>query len=433
MLTRIEVDGFKNLLGFSAEFGPFTCIAGPNAVGKSNLFDAIEFLSLLAELPLKEAAKRIRGGGEIRDLFWTDGKTRVERMRFVVEMLTEPVVASIVRPEGSPAVPCLYRYELEVGFEEHAHLEGASRLVVLREILDAGITIPTHDLRFPGAELIREKLQYYNGWLRGIFTGTRGRDRADIGHSTHPDPIAVQREMQSWRRLALDPVKLRLEDKLDDIEDEMTTAGDHLPATIYRLAHESHDGHPPDPEGFYARLAVRLSDLVNLRHIEIDRDDKRRYLSLEVEDADGGKFPARGLSDGTLRFLALATLSFIRKQRLLCIEEPENGIHPGRMQNVVDLIRDLATRPAEDLQYETTLRQVIVNTHSSEFVKVVYKESADDILVATQAMIAGPSGDGTHVLRLSPLTGTWRCSEQTPGIGMLPLVDYLGGIATPRE
>ena len=40
MLTRIEIDGFKNLLGFSAEFGPFTFIAGPNAVGKSNLFDA---------------------------------------------------------------------------------------------------------------------------------------------------------------------------------------------------------------------------------------------------------------------------------------------------------------------------------------------------------------------------------------------------------
>ena len=48
MLTRLEVDGFKNLLGFDAYFGPYTCIAGPNAVGKSNIFDAIEFLSLLA-------------------------------------------------------------------------------------------------------------------------------------------------------------------------------------------------------------------------------------------------------------------------------------------------------------------------------------------------------------------------------------------------
>lgn len=40
MLTRLEVDGFKNLLDFPVDFGPFNCIAGPNGVGKSNLFDA---------------------------------------------------------------------------------------------------------------------------------------------------------------------------------------------------------------------------------------------------------------------------------------------------------------------------------------------------------------------------------------------------------
>ena len=41
MLTRLEVDGFKNLVGFALDFGPYTCIAGPNGAGKSNLFDAI--------------------------------------------------------------------------------------------------------------------------------------------------------------------------------------------------------------------------------------------------------------------------------------------------------------------------------------------------------------------------------------------------------
>jgi len=55
MLTRLEIDGFKNLLGFSVDLGPFTCIAGPNGVGKSNLFDAIRFLSLLADHSLTEA------------------------------------------------------------------------------------------------------------------------------------------------------------------------------------------------------------------------------------------------------------------------------------------------------------------------------------------------------------------------------------------
>jgi AAA15 family ATPase/GTPase len=42
MLTRLEVSGFKNLLDLRVEFGPFTCIAGENGTGKSNVFDAIQ-------------------------------------------------------------------------------------------------------------------------------------------------------------------------------------------------------------------------------------------------------------------------------------------------------------------------------------------------------------------------------------------------------
>lgn len=41
MLTRLKVSGFKNLVDVDVRFGPFTCVAGANGVGKSNLFDAI--------------------------------------------------------------------------------------------------------------------------------------------------------------------------------------------------------------------------------------------------------------------------------------------------------------------------------------------------------------------------------------------------------
>ena len=60
MLIRLKVKGFKNLANVDVSFGPFTCIAGANGVGKSNLFDAITFLSALADRPLTEAAKAIR-------------------------------------------------------------------------------------------------------------------------------------------------------------------------------------------------------------------------------------------------------------------------------------------------------------------------------------------------------------------------------------
>ena len=49
MLTRLRVQGFKSLIDAEVRFGPFTCIAGANGAGKSNLFDAILFLRDLAD------------------------------------------------------------------------------------------------------------------------------------------------------------------------------------------------------------------------------------------------------------------------------------------------------------------------------------------------------------------------------------------------
>ncbi len=63
MITRMKISGFKNLVDLDIRFGPFTCVAGANGVGKSNLFDAIIFLSALAEKTLIEAAMSVRGEG----------------------------------------------------------------------------------------------------------------------------------------------------------------------------------------------------------------------------------------------------------------------------------------------------------------------------------------------------------------------------------
>ncbi len=69
MLTRLRVKGFKNLVDVDVRFGPFTCVAGVNGAGKSNLFDAIRFLSMLANKTLTEAALSVRAeGGSASDL-----------------------------------------------------------------------------------------------------------------------------------------------------------------------------------------------------------------------------------------------------------------------------------------------------------------------------------------------------------------------------
>ena len=55
MLTRIEIDGFKSFENFGLNLNPLTAVVGPNASGKSNLFDALRFLSLLVKNDIRTA------------------------------------------------------------------------------------------------------------------------------------------------------------------------------------------------------------------------------------------------------------------------------------------------------------------------------------------------------------------------------------------
>ena len=108
----------------------------------------------------------------------------------------------------------------------------------------------------------------------------------------------------------------------------MGPSGAHLAATLYDLAQAAQRDHPGGERDIYARVANRLSELVeNVRGIAVDVDDKRQLLSIVMTDLRNTEHVASALSDGTLRFLALTVMeSDPRSRRLLCLEEPENGI-----------------------------------------------------------------------------------------------------------
>jgi len=138
MLTRLEVDGFKNLFNLHVDLGPFTCIAGANAAGKSNLFDAIQFLSLLASRSLIDAAQEVRGVagkerlGDPRDLFWNGYASGEHRMKFAAEMIVPQHVEDDFGRQASPSITYL-RYELELGYIPPAGVEKIGRWAYSRK------------------------------------------------------------------------------------------------------------------------------------------------------------------------------------------------------------------------------------------------------------------------------------------------------------
>ena len=96
MLTRLRIQGFKNIVDAEVRFGPFTCIAGANGAGKSNLFDAIQFLRDLTEFPIIEAAARVRDpqgkSGDIRAIFTQHAKSSRQKVRFEADFIVPQAV-----------------------------------------------------------------------------------------------------------------------------------------------------------------------------------------------------------------------------------------------------------------------------------------------------------------------------------------------------
>ena len=439
MLVRLQVDGFKNLVGFDAEFGPFNCIAGENGVGKSNIFDAIEFLSLIANGPLMEAARQVRStrednAGEPHHLF-PGANPSLGPMRFRAEMIVPSSVEDDFGVTVKPSISLLV-YEVEIAFEEPSKSQRQGRLVVERESLthinrgDA-----SQHLGFPHSRREFRDYVVFGRRSGGPFIstlpedgritvhqdgGSRGRAKrglptratttvvSTINSAEDPTILAVRREMQSWRRLALEPTALRAADRFSDPQ-QMSPDGQHLAAALSRIAAAAGDADSDaSPADVFARVTSRLAGLngVDIRSLRVDADETRQLLTVITRDRNGRELPARSLSEGTLRYLALSVLlEDSSVTGLICMEEPENGIHPANLEEMVTLVRDLAVDPFSRPGAENPLRQVIVNTHSPAVVQLV---GEDALLLAT----AAPTADrGLLRLRVDGLTGSWRAGR----------------------
>ncbi|SBT45105.1 AAA family ATPase [Micromonospora auratinigra] len=459
MLTRLEVQGFKNLLDIAVDFGPFTCIAGANGVGKSNIFDAIEFMSYLASDSLVEASQRVRGasgmrGGDPRDLFWDGYRDHEHQIKLAAEMIVPAEVEDDLGA-AADATTTFLRYEVVLGFEAPKREGSIGRLSLLGEELrhirrgEAG-----QHLRFRHSAA-RFRSDVVRGERRGgPFLSTEDRDtgtvinvHGDGGSRGKPQPraaaragrtvlstvttndyptiLAARREMQSWRRLALEPSALRTPDGFADPR-SLAADGRHLAATLYRIANEPTEGQQEaDPAAVYARVAGRLSDLIGLgvRGLTVELDQVREVFTLFLHEKSNLRLPARALSEGTLRFLALCVLledpGFTG---LICMEEPENGIHPANLPAMVQLVQDLAVDSSVAPGDTNPFRQVIVNTHSPGVVALC---DPSDLLLADVRPSRAPDGSITRALKLLPYRGSWRTTPGQPSFSEADVVAYL--------
>ena len=269
MLTRLKVSGFKNLVDVDVRFGPFTCVVGPNAVGKSNLFDAIRFLSVLASHTLMEAVASVRDQdsrtADVRSLFHRTGNRYADKMSFEAEMLVSKEAVDDLGQEAKATITFL-RYSLQLAYRETGDSLVPGALEIMKEEL---VHISQRDafkhLSFPHSA---------KHWRKSVVHGRRNNNAAfistieeggnriinlhqDGGSSGRPLPrpaanlprtvlsvanaaesptvLVARREMEAWRMLQLEPAALRRPDEFAS-PTRLGPDGSHLAATLYRLA-----------------------------------------------------------------------------------------------------------------------------------------------------------------------------------------------------
>jgi predicted ATPase len=459
MLTRLQVNGFKNLEEVDLRFGPFTCIAGPNGVGKSNLFDAIRFLAALADKPLMEAAASVRGAearqGDVRSLFRRVGKQVSPEMNFAAEMLI-PLNGEDALGQPANASMTFLRYELTLRarVDSNARLNATTLEIVHENMVHLNRSEAQQHLRFDPSKAWRESVvrgrrtspyistHGLNVLLHTDIEGGQGggRPRQFVASSLprtvlssansaaeYRTLVLARQEMMSWVQLQLEPSALRAPDPFTAPK-TLSPNGAHLPATLYALAQASERQEPGTAQDVYASIASRLGRFVeNVREITVLEDEKRELLSIAVTDQHKTEHIASALSDGTLRFLALTIMEADpHSRRLICLEEPENGVHPLKIGSMLELLQELAVDINTAVDEDNPLRQVIINTHSPSVVALVQ----DSDLITAERDTSSRAGVQETRLRFKHLPGTWRPEDDREQLSTKPaLLAYLSPLA----
>ena len=191
--------------------------------------------------------------------------------------------------------------------------------------------------------------------------------------------------------------------------------GGHIAATLARLIENE------ETKGaILAEVTNSLASLVeDVEALEIARDEARQQLIVTVRmKGCTHLLGPRALSDGTLRFLTLAVMATDRQSAaVLCLEEPENGMHPFRVASIVNLLRELVVSAEDEVGSENPLRQVILNTHSPDVVKQLYSHEV--------LFVENVNADYGTFARVCAIEGEWRATG--PKLPKRRLWDFIGG------
>lgn len=356
LIERLKLKKILSFNDATIKLGQLNVLIGPNAVGKSNL---IEVIGLLQAVPNGLAPAILRGGG-IRQWLWLGADLPV----------TASIECDFRLRDGRQFGPLAYQLQIlgdANGYlisgeelEKRGSL-GAARYfsrVFGEASVEPDSGMPTAVMQVPATESLLAKFKSPADLTPITATGEELSE------------IQIFREFRTGPRAAM-----RQGISTNTPKDGLQDGGDNLAMVLQDLNFR-------DLNGRVNKYLKRFCDRFDAVKVEIGDGLARTYLS---ESGLRDEISSARMSDGTLKFLALlAALFHPKTPPLMCIEEPELGLHPDALQ----LVAEVLLEASESMQ-------LVVTTHSDALVDAL-TDRPETVLVCERDF-----DNGTQMKRLS--------------------------------
>jgi predicted ATPase len=359
MLKRFRANNFRSLLNLEFQPAGINLLVGPNNAGKTNLCCAIRFIGHSSQHPLDVALLGAIGERwNVTNLYAPEAKN----LDFEVEC--------DLHYQGQP-LRFSYSLRLDsVRSDARTETAGAESLSVIEETLKAsgGHFADTILLENRAG---RVRMLHERGFVEQRPRAPYYAEATAATNATmlcqlyelenNPRAILFRRYLQSWSYYSFNAETLRLPDVARD-DGALLSTGANLSRAMFDL----HNQKP--------RLERKLIEAFRKLEPKLDlfsfSAPDPEHVHLFAEDEKGHRFSARSLSDGALRFLAIAYVMLAAAQQaetsgfapLILIEEPENGLYVGHLKPLLQRVEP-----------DGKLGQFIFTTHSPYFVDLFDK------------------------------------------------------------